>query len=183
MQQLEIVKISDNQTKILRHILGERIYFFYSDKLQVEGENGHFLFWANGFAIALSTTNNGLENFRTYVNISADYRLSNRDAATYYEFDINVSSAPLWQEGSLQFGKLSSLRIFSDPILMIEVYQDFNEGNEKIAMHDCALVFYSQTRKILVRARPEVIGGVDVVLDEPYIETLTRNLKLRTTIV
>lgn len=182
-EEVDIVKIPEGQIKILRSILGERIYFFYSDKLQVEEAGGSFLFWASGFALALSTINSIPGKFRTYINISADYRLSTQESATYYEFEINVSSAPLWQEGALQFSKLSSLRVFSDPILMIEIYQSFSNGDEKAVLHDCAMVFYSQGRKILLQARQELIGGVDIILDENFIDAQLKKLKLRCTLV
>jgi hypothetical protein len=182
-EEVDVVKISDPQIKILRSILGERIYFFYSDKLQVEEANGMFLFWASGFALALSTINSVPGKFRTYINISADYRLSSQGATTYYEFEINVSNAPLWQEGALQFSKLSSLRIFSEPILMIEIYQNCGNPGEKTVLHDCAMVFYSHSRKILLQARQELIGGVDIILDEAFIEAQIKKLKLRYTLV
>ncbi|WP_125185095.1 hypothetical protein [Botryobacter ruber] len=182
-EEIEIVRISDAQLKILRSVLGERIYYFYADKLQVEGVPGNHLFWASGFALALSTINNTSDKFRTYINISADYRSTAKDTGTYYEFDVNVSNAPLWQEGALQTGKLSSLRVFSDPILMIEIYQDNSEDGNTTVAHDCAILFYSQTSKILMRARQGLIGGVDVVLEDAYIETLVKNRKLRTTLV
>ena len=180
---MDVVKISEEQVKILRNVLGERIYFFYSDKLQVEqGEQG-FVFWANGFAIALSTINQTPGKFRTYINISADYRTCAKDTSTYYEFDVNVSGAPLWQEGALQFGKLSSLKIFSDPILMVEIYQNSKKAGETGRLHDCAMVFYSQNRKYLLQARQELVGGVNIILDEAYVEKQINPLKLRYTLV
>ena len=182
-EEVDVVKIPDPQIKILRGVLGERIYFFYSDKLQVEEANGVFQFWSNGFALALSTINSVPGKFRTYINISADYRLSSQDSTTYYEFEINVSSAPLWQEGALQFSKLSSLRVFSEPVLMIEIYQSCSSPGEKTVLHDCAMVFYSHSRKILLQARQELIGGVDIILDEAFIEAQIKKLKLRYTLV
>ncbi|MCJ8163918.1 hypothetical protein MKJ04_03630 [Pontibacter sp. E15-1] len=182
-EEVDIVKISEEQVKVLRNILGERIYFLYSDKLQVELAAAGYVFWANGFSVALSTINQPPGQFRTYINISADYRTCHKDASTYYEFDVNVSSAPLWQEGSLQFGKLSSLKVFSDPILMIEIYQNSQKAGEKGRLHDCALVFYSQTRKYLLQARQELVGGINVALDEAMIEAQISPLKLRYTLV
>ena len=180
---MDIVRISDEQIKILRNVLGERIYFLYSDKLQVEHLEKGYVFWANGFAIALSTINQPPGKFRTYINISADYRTCPKDTSTYYEFDVNVSGAPLWQEGALQFGKLSSLKIFSDPILMIEIYQNCNKAGEKGRLHDCAMVLYSQRRKYLLQARQELVGGINIMLDEALIESQIRPLKLRYTLV
>ena len=180
---MDIVRISDEQIKILRNVLGERIYFLYSDKLQVEQLEKGYVFWANGFAIALSTINQPPGKFRTYINISADYRTCPKDASTYYEFDVNVSGAPLWQEGALQFGKLSSLKVFSDPILMIEIYQNCNKAGEKGRLHDCAMVLYSQRRKYLLQARQELVGGINIMLDEALIESQIRPLKLRYTLV
>ena len=180
---MDIVRISDEQIKILRNVLGERIYFLYSDKLQVEQLEKGYVFWANGFAIALSTINQPPGKFRTYINISADYRTCPKDASTYYEFDVNVSGAPLWQEGALQFGKLSSLKIFSDPILMLEIYQNCNKTGEKGRLHDCAMVLYSQRRKYLLQARQELVGGINIMLDEALIESQIRPLKLRYTLV
>ena len=182
-EEVDIVRISDEQIKILRNVLGERIYFLYSDKLQVEHLEKGYVFWANGFAIALSTINQPPGKFRTYINISADYRTCPKDASTYYEFDVNVSGAPLWQEGALQFGKLSSLKIFSDPILMIEIYQNCNKAGEKGRLHDCAMVLYSQRRKYLLQARQELVGGINIMLDEALIESQIRLLKLRYTLV
>lgn len=182
-KEAELVKISDGHITILRNILGERVYFFYANKLQVEGRNGKYAFWADEFAVAFSTVNSPSEKFRTYINISADYKLSSNSATTFYEFKINESSAPLWQEGALQFGRLSSIKIFSDPILMIEIYQGCSEEGEKSILHDCAMVFYSQKGKFLIKARQELIGGVDVVLDEAYIDTLVQGCKLRYTLV
>jgi hypothetical protein len=182
-EEVDIVKITDAQQKLLRGVLGERVYFLYSDKLQVEETNGGYLFWASGFALAMSTINSVPGKFRTYINISADYRLSSQESTTYYEFEVTVSSAPLWQEGALQFSKLSSLRIFSDPILMIEIYQNCSNAGEKTVLHDCAMVFYSHGRKLLLQARQELIGGVDVILDESLIESQIQKLKLRCTLV
>ncbi len=182
-EEADVVKISEEQAKILRNILGERIYFFYSDKLQVETAAEGYVFWANGFSVALSTINQPPGKFRTYINISADYRTCPKDASTYYEFDVNVSGAPLWQEGSLQFGKLSSMKIFSDPILMIEIYQNCQKAGEKGRLHDCALLFYSQSRKYLLQARQELVGGVNIMLDEAMIDTHVTPLKLRYTLV
>ncbi len=182
-EEVDIVRIKDAQLSILRSILGERVYFFYSDKLQVESSNGHLVFWSNGYALALSSINSVQGKFRTYINISADYRLSTKDSTTYYVFDINVSSAPLWQEGALQFSKLSSIKVFSDPILMIEIYQNCNDQEGKIVTHDCAMVFHAQDRKLMLQARQELIGGVDIILDEAYIDKQVKNLKLRSTLV
>jgi hypothetical protein len=182
-EEIDVVKISEEQLKLLRSVLGERIYFFYADRLQVEEAGGSFLFWASGFALALSTINSVPGKFRTYINISADYRLSSQDTTTYYEFEVNVSSAPLWQEGALQFSKLSSLRVFSDPILMIEIYQNCNSAGEKTVLHDCAMVFYSHGKKIMLQARQELIGGLDVILDDRFIESQIKKLKLRCTLV
>lgn len=182
-EEVDIVRISDEQVKILRNVLGERIYFLYSDKLQVELLDEGYVFWANGFAIALSTINQPPGKFRTYINISADYRTCPKDASTYYEFDVNVSGAPLWQEGALQFGKLSSLKIFSDPILMIEIYQNSNKSGEKGRLHDCAMVFYSQTKKYQLQARQQLVGGINIILDDAFIESQISPLKLRYTLV
>lgn len=182
-EEVEIVKITEEQARILRNVLGERIYFFYADKLQVEQALGGYVFWANGFAIALSTINQPPGKFRTYINISADYRTCSKDASTYYEFEVNVSGAPLWQEGSLQFGKLSSLKVLSDPILMIEIYQNCQKAGEKGRLHDCALVFYSQGRKYLLQARQELVGGVNIIMDEALIDAQINPLKLRYTLV
>ncbi|QCR23893.1 hypothetical protein [Pontibacter sp. SGAir0037] len=182
-KEAELIKLSDDQITILRNILGERVYFFYANKLQVEGSNGRYAFWADEFAVAFSAVNHSSEKFRTYINISADYKLSNNSTSTYYEFKINESSAPLWQEGSLQFGRLSSIKIFSDPILMVEIYQGYCEESEKSILHDCAMVFYSQRGKFLLQARQALIGGVDVVLDEAYIDVLVKDWKLRYTLV
>jgi hypothetical protein len=182
-EEVDTVRISDAQIRILRSILGERLYFCYSDKLQVEGDNGNYLFWANGYALALSTINSTPGMFRTYINISADYRVSSRESTTYYVFDVNVSSAPLWQEGALQFSKLSSLKIFSDPILMIEIYQNNGNAGERFILHDCAIVLYSPNKKLMLRARQELIGGVDIILEENFIESQIKALKLRCTLV
>ncbi len=182
-REAELVKISDDHVTILRNILGERVYFLYANKLQVEGKNGGYTYWADEFAVAFSTVNSPSEKFRSYINISADYKLSPHSATTYYEFKINESSAPLWQEGALQFGRLSSIKVFSDPILMIEIYQACCEEGEKSTLHDCAMLFYSQSRKFLLKSRAELIGGVDVVLDEAFIETLIQDCKLRYTLV
>jgi hypothetical protein len=182
-EEVDIVKIPEAQLKILRNVLGERIYFFYSDKLQVEHFNDCFLFWANGFSLALSTINQTPGKLRTYINISADYRTCPKDASTYYEFEVNVSGAPLWQEGALQFGKLSSIKVFTDPILMIEIYQNCNRNGEKGRLHDCAMVFYSQSSKYLLQARPELIGGVNIILNDACIDSHLKELKLRNTLV
>lgn len=182
-EEVDIVRISDAQLKILRNVLGERIYFLYSDKLQVEPLEEGYVFWANGFAIALSTINQPPGKFRTYINISADYRTCPKDASTYYEFDVNVSGAPLWQEGALQFGKLSSLKIFSDPILMIEIYQNSTKAGEKGRLHDCAMVLYSQNRRYLLQARQELVGGINIIMDDAFIDSQTSSLKRRHTLV
>ncbi|RDV12593.1 hypothetical protein DXT99_22785 [Pontibacter diazotrophicus] len=182
-EEVDIVRIPEDQLRILRNVLGERIYFFYSDKLQVEPVGGSYVFWSNGFALALSTITQAPGKLRTYINISADYRTCPREASTYYEFEINVSNAPLWQEGSLQFGKLSSLKIFSDPILMIEIYQNCNKAGERGRLHDCAMVFYSQSSKYMLQARQELVGGVNIMLNDALIETRIKELKLRHTLV
>lgn len=182
-EEVDIVRIPDDQLRILRNVLGERIYFFYSDKLQVESIGDSYVFWSNGFALALSTINKAQGKLRTYINISADYRTCPREASTYYEFEINVSNAPLWQEGSLQFGKLSSLKIFSEPILMIEIYQNCNKAGERERLHDCAMVFYSQSKKYMLQARQELIGGVNIMLHDALIEAKIEEMKLRHTLV
>lgn len=182
-EEVDIVKIPEDQLRILRNVLGERIYFFYSDKLQVERVEDSYVFWSNGFALALSTITQAPGKLRTYINISADYRTCSKEASTYYEFEINVSNAPLWQEGSLQFGKLSSLKVFSDPILMIEIYQNSNKTAEKARLHDCAMVFYSQSNKYMLQARQELVGGVNVMLNDALIEDRIKGLKLRHTLV
>ncbi|WP_162051409.1 hypothetical protein [Pontibacter pamirensis] len=182
-EEVDIVKIPDDQIRILRNVLGERIYFFYSDKLQVERVEDSYVFWSNGFSLALSTITQAPGKLRTYINISADYRTCPKEASTYYEFEVNVSNAPLWQEGSLQFGKLSSLKIFSDPILMIEIYQNCNKAGEKGRLHDCALVFYSQSNKYMLQARQELVGGVNIMLHDALIEARIKDLKLRHTLV
>ena len=181
--EVDTVKIPDDQVRLLRNVLGERIYFFYSEKLQVEHVAGSYVFWSNGFALALSTINQAPGKLRTYINISADYRTCPQDTGTYYEFEIDVSNAPLWQEGSLQFGKLSSLKIFSDPILMVEIYQNCNKAGEKGRLHDCAMVFYSQSSKYMLQARQGLIGGVNIMLHDALIEAKVKELKLRHTLV
>jgi hypothetical protein len=45
------------------------------------------------------------------------------------------------------------------------------------------MVFYSQSRKYLLQARPELVGGVNIILDDACIESNIKELKLRYTLV
>ncbi|MCX2740687.1 hypothetical protein [Pontibacter anaerobius] len=179
MEETDIVKLTETGTNLLRKMLGERICYFFTDTIKVEASGTNILYWAPEFAIGLKT-NRGDQSF---INISADYKLSSRSSTTYYGFEIEESKVPLRKEKLLQSGLCSEIKVLSSQVLMIEVYQDWNQEFDEAIHYDAAIVLYTDTQKYMLKVREELIGGVDVILDEAAIEAELVDLKLRQSLV
>lgn len=179
MEDLATIKLTEIGTQLLRKIVGERICYFFTDRIKVEATGDKVLYWAPEFALGLKTNRGDL----TFINISADYKLTPESSTTYYEFSIEESKTPLRCEKLLQSGQYSELKVLSSQILMIEVYQDWNQEFDEAIHYDAAIVLYTDTRKYMLRVREELIGGLDIILDEAAIEAELVDLKLRQSLV
>ncbi len=179
MEEVEIVKLSEAGIQLLRKVIGKRLYSFYTEYIKVEASGTGVFYWANEFALGL-TANKSDVNF---INISADYKLTSKSSTTYYGFEVEESKTPLRKEKMLQSGQYSEIKVNAAPVLMIEVYQGWNQELDETICYDAALVFYTDATKFMVQVRKELIGGVDILLDERAIEAFLKNLKLRQSIV
>ena len=179
MQETDIVKLTETGTNLLRKMLGERICYFFTDTIKVEASGSKVLYWAPEFAIGFKT-NRGDQSF---VNISADYKLTSGSSTTYYEFVIEESKMPLRCEKLLQSGQYSEIKVLSSQVLMLEIYQDWNQEFDETIHYDVAIVLYTDSQKYMLKVREELIGGVDVILDEAAIEAELVDLKLRQSLV
>ncbi|MDO6390854.1 hypothetical protein Q4E40_12005 [Pontibacter sp. BT731] len=179
MQETENVKLTDAGTQLLKRIVGERICYFFTDHIKIKATGGKVTYWAPEFAIGLTKN----KQDHRFINISADYKLTSRSSTTFYEFEIEESRMPLRCEKLLQSGQHSEIRVLSTPVLLIEVYQDWNQEFDEPIHYDAAIVLYTDTQKYMLRVRQELIGGVDILLDEATIEAELVNLKLRQSLV
>ena len=179
MQETDIVKLTETGTSLLRKMLGERICYFFTDTIKVEASGNKVLYWAPEFAIGFKT-NRGDQNF---LNISADYKLAAGSSTTYYEFAIEESKTPLRCEKLLQSGQYSEIKVLSSQVLMLEIYQGSNQEFGETIHYDAAIMLYTDSQKYMLKVREELIGGVNVILDEAAIEAELVNLKLRQSLV
>ena len=179
MEEIENVKLTETGTQLLKKIVGERICYFFTDSIKVEATGNRLLYWAPEFALGLKTNRGDL----TFINVSADYKLTSRSSTTYYTFEIEESKTPLRKEKLLQSGQHSEIKVLSSPVLMIEVYQDSNQEFDETIHYDAAIVLYTDSRKYMLKVREELVGGVDVILDEAAIEVELVDLKLRQSLV
>ncbi|RAU84354.1 hypothetical protein [Pontibacter arcticus] len=179
MEEIVHAKLTETGTQLLRKIVGERLCYFFTDSIKVDATGNHVSYWAPEFALGLKTNRGDL----TFINISADYRLSSGSSITYYEFAIEESRMPLRKEKLLQSGQYSELKVLSSQVLLIEVYQDLSQEAGETIHYDAALVLYTDTRKYMLKVREELIGGVDVILDDATIEAELVDLKLRQSLV
>ncbi|GGG11338.1 hypothetical protein [Pontibacter amylolyticus] len=179
MEEIENVKLTDAGTQLLKRIVGERICYFFTDNIKIQATGGKVTYWAPEFAIGLTKN----KQDHRFINISADYKLTSRSSTTFYEFEIEESWMPLRCEKLLQSGQHSEIRVLSTPVLLIEVYQAWNQEADEAIHYDAAIVLYTDTQKFLLRVREELIGGVDIILDEATIEAELADLKLRQSLV
>ncbi|WP_276498548.1 hypothetical protein [Pontibacter litorisediminis] len=179
MEETATIKLTEASTQLLKKIVGERICYFFTESIKVHATDGKVLYWAPEFALGLTKN----KRDQSFINISADYRLSDKSSTTYYTFEVEESNTPLRCEKLLQSGRHSELKLLSSPVLMIEVYQDWNQEFDETIHYDAAIVFYTDTRKYMLKVREELIGGVDIILDEAAIEDELRDLKLRQSLV
>ncbi|EJF11588.1 MULTISPECIES: hypothetical protein [Pontibacter] len=179
MEEIENVKLSDAGTQLLKRIVGERICYFFTDNIKVQATGGKVTYWAPEFAIGLTKN----KQDQRFINVSADYKLTSRSSTTFYEFEIGESRTPLRCEKLLQSGQHSEIRVLSTPVLMIEVYQDWNQEFDEAIAYDAAIVLYTESQKYMLKVREELIGGLDIILDEATIEAELVDLKLRQSLV
>jgi len=179
MEEVEIVRLTEADIQILKKVIGKRLYYFYTESIKVEATGKDIMFWANEFALALTSNKSDIN----FINISADYRLTSRSSTTYYDFEIGESKNPLRKEKLLQSGLYSEIKTYTDPILMIEIYQDWNQEFDESVYYDAAIVLYSDSAKYMLKVREELIGGIDIILDEATIEAKLIDLKLRQSVV
>ena len=179
MEELENVKLTDAGTQLLKRIVGERICYFLTEHLKIQAVGSKVTYWAPEFAVGLTKN----KQDHRFINISADYKLTPRSSTTFYEFQIEESRVPLRCEKLLQSGQHSEIRVLSSPVLLIEVYQDWNQEFDETIHYDAAIVLYTDTQKFMLKVREELVGGVDIILDEAMIETELADLKLRQSLV
>jgi hypothetical protein len=179
MEDLETIKLTETCTQLLKKIVGERICYFFTDRLKVEASGDKVLYWAPEFALGLKTNRGDL----TFINISADYKLTSGSSTTYYEFAIEESKMPLRCEKLLQSGQYSEIKVLSSQVLMLEVYQDWNQEFDETIHYDAAIVLYTDTQKYMLKVREELVGGIDIILDDAAIEAELVDLKLRQSLV
>jgi hypothetical protein len=179
MEEIENVKLTDAGTQLLKRIVGERICYFFTDTIKIRATDGKIAYWSSEFAIGLTKN----KQDHRFINISADYKLTSRSSTTFYEFAIEESRMPLRCEKLLQSGQHSEIRVLSTPVLLIEVYQAWNQEADEAIHYDAAIVLYTDTQKFMLKVREELIGGVDIILDEAMIETELVDLKLRQSLV
>ncbi|MFD2514115.1 hypothetical protein ACFSRY_09580 [Pontibacter locisalis] len=179
MEEIATIKLTEAGTQLLKKIVGERICYFFTDNIKVEATGNKVLYWAPEFALGLKTNRGDL----TFINISADYKLTSKSSTTYYEFTLEESKTPLRKEKLLQSGQHSEIKLLSSQVLMIEVYQDWNQEFDETIHYDTAIVLYTDIRKYMLKVREELIGGVDIILDEAAIEAELADMKLRQSIV
>ncbi len=165
--------------QLLKRIVGERICYFFTDNIKVQATGGKVTYWAPEFAIGLTKN----KQDQRFINVSADYKLTSRSSTTFYEFEIGESRTPLRCEKLLQSGQHSEIRVLSPPVLMIEVYQDWNQEFDEAIAYDAAIVLYTESQKYMLKVREELVGGVDIILDEATIEAELVDLKLRQSLV
>lgn len=179
MQETDIIKLTETGTDLLRKMLGARICYFITDSIKIDLCGGNVRYWALEFAVSLTTN----KHDQSFINISADYKLSSKSSTTYYGFEIEESKVPLRKEKLLQSGQYSEIKVLSGQVLMIEVYQDWNQEFDETIHYDAAIVLYTDSQKYMLKVREELIGGVDVILDEAAIEAELVDLKLRQSLV
>lgn len=179
MHETDIVKLTETGTDLLRKMLGTRICYFITDSIKIEASGSKVRYWALEFAVGLTTN----KRDQSFINISADYKLSSKSSTTYYGFEIEESKVPLRKEKLLQSGQYSEIKVLSGQVLMIEVYQDWNQEFDETIHYDAAIVLYTDSQKYMLKVREELVGGVDVILDEAAIEAELVDLKLRQSLV
>lgn len=179
MEEVEIVKLNEAGIQLLRKVIGKRLYYFYTESIKVEASGKKILYWANEYALGLTAN----KSDASFINISADYKLTSKSSTTYYGFEVEESKTPLRKEKLLQSGQYSEVKVNAAPVLMIEIYQDWNQEFDETICYDAALVLYTDSAKYAIKARKELVGGVDIMLDELTIETYLKDLKLRQSIV
>ncbi|MBF8963367.1 hypothetical protein I0P70_08930 [Pontibacter sp. FD36] len=179
MEEIENIKLTDTGMQLLKRIVGERICYFFTDNIKVQATGGKVTYWAPEFAIGLTKN----KQDQRFINVSADYKLTSRSSTTFYEFEIGESRTPLRCEKLLQSGQHSEIRVLSAPVLMIEVYQDWNQEFDEAIAYDAAIVMYTESQKYMLKVREELIGGVDIILNEATIEAELVDLKLRQSLV
>ncbi|MCC9167346.1 hypothetical protein [Pontibacter harenae] len=179
MEEVDIIKFTIADNLILKKVLGERIYYFYTEHLRVEAVGKEVSYWAPEYALGLKVNRSDV----SFINISADHSNSDKSATTYFKFEVGESKAPLRKEKLLQSGQYSEIKLYSSPVIMIEIYQDWNKEFEEKIMYDAALVFYTESNRYLLKVREQLIGGVDIIIEEATIETMLSDLKLRQTLV
>jgi hypothetical protein len=179
MEETANVKLTEAGTQLLKRLLGERICFFITDTIKIHAVGGKVLYWSPEFAISLTKN----KQDHRFINVSADYKLTQGSSTTYYAFDIEESKMPLRCDKLLQSGHYSEIRVHSSPVLLIEVYQDWNQEFDEAIYYDAAILLYTESQKYLLRVREELVGGVDIILDEALIEAELVDLKLRQSLV
>ncbi|OKL40926.1 hypothetical protein [Pontibacter flavimaris] len=179
MEEIENIRLTEAGTQLLKRLVGERICYFFTESIKVHATADKVLYWAPEFALGLTKN----KQDQSFINISADYRLSDKSSTTYYTFEVEESKMPLRCEKLLQSGRHSEIKVLSAPVFMIEVYQDWNQESGETIHYDAAIVFYTDARKYMLKVRKELIGGVDVILDEAAIEAELAGLKLRQSLV
>lgn len=179
MEEKEVVKLSEADVQVLRKILGKRLYYFYTENIKVEASGKEVFYWAYEYSLGLTSN----KSDAGFININADYKLTSKSSTTYYEFEIGESRMPLRKERLVQSGQYSEIKVFAAPVLMIEIYQDWNQEFDEIIWYDAALVVYTESAKYMLKAREELVGGIDILTDEKAIDTLLVDLKLRQSIV
>jgi hypothetical protein len=179
MEEVEIVKLSEASVHLLRQVIGKRLYSLYTEHIKVEASGKETLYWAAEYALGLTAN----KSDASFINISADYKLTSKSSTTYYGFEIEESKTPLRKEKLLQSGQYSEVKVKAAPVLMIEIYQDWNQEFDEVIFFDAAIVFYTNETKFLMKVREELIGGVDIIVHEQIIETYLKDLKLRQSII
>lgn len=169
--------ISDQEILILQKLLGQRLFRLYSIGLTYEKKE----FWSTSFSLDYTNKRIGSDNFRPFIEITADYKLSNPTSTTYFDFQIQERNTPAGikrnSENSIDW-PFVDIKLWTDPIEEILIFQDSNTEEEEFVF-DRLLVLRTKSEIFSIEATDELKGGVTFCQTKSMIDDRMKELEKR----
>ncbi len=169
--------ITDKEILILQKLLGQRLFRLYTIGLTYEKNE----FWSTRFSLDFNNKRIGTDNFRPFIEIAADYKLSNSTSTTYFEFQIQERNTPEGikrnSENSLEW-PFVEIKLWTDPIEEILIFQDTNIEEEEF-IFDRLLVLKTKSEIFSIEATDELKGGVTFCQTKSMINNRMKELEKR----
>ena len=169
------IRITGEELKILRKLIGRQLVTVYSPGLSVRSNE----IWSTCFSVDYTGTSINSPLFEPLIKIEADYKWT-ENSTTYFQFEITEETTPtgvtrtddnslLWPFGEIQ--------VWSSTIKKVTICDDWNEEDDRV-VYDTLILITTDKELICIEAENSAMGGVIFSNSKKDIKRKLKNLKI-----